>query len=124
MTYLSDMRHSEDTLQNSCVAWFDLQYRHISWALFHVPNGGQRNAKEAAKLKGMGVRPGVPDLILILPRGGYHYLAIELKVGKNKQTENQKWYQTKMTENGGRYAVIRTIDEFIQTVNSYLYPGG
>ena len=35
-------RHNEDTLQKSCVQWFDLQYRHISWALFHVPNGGQR----------------------------------------------------------------------------------
>lgn len=114
-------RYIEDTLQKSCVQWFDLQYGHLSWALFHVPNGGQRNAKEAAKFKAMGVRPGVPDLILILPRGGYHYLALELKVGKNKQTENQKWYQSKMTENGGKYVVIRSLDDFIETVNTYLH---
>lgn len=118
------MRHNEDQLQKSCVAWFDLQYRHISWALFHVPNGGKRNSIEAAKLKAMGVRPGVPDLLLVIPRGGYNYLAMELKVGNNTQTANQRNYQTKMSENGGCYAVIRTIDEFIQTVNSYLYPEG
>ena len=114
------MKYLEDTLQKSCVQWFDLQYRHISWALFHVPNGGTRNAKEAAKFKGMGVRSGVPDLMLIIPRHGFHYLALELKVGKNRQTENQKWYQFNMTENGGRYAVIRSLDDFIDTVNDYL----
>lgn len=115
------MRHSEDTLQKSCVAWFDLQYQHLSWSLFHVPNGGKRNSVEAAKFKAMGVRPGVPDLMLVIPRGGYHYLALELKVGKNKQTENQKWYQSKMTENGGKYVVIRSLDDFIDTVNAYLH---
>ena len=115
------MRHEEDSLQIACVRWFDLQYHWLSWALFHVPNGGSRNRIEAAKFKAMGVRPGVPDLILILPRGGYHYLALELKVGKNKQTENQKWYQSKMTENGGKYVVIRSLDDFIETVNAYLH---
>lgn len=114
------MRHVEDTLQKSCVRWFDLQYSHLSWALFHVPNGGTRNVREAAKLKEMGVRPGVPDLMLVLPRHGYHYLALELKVGKNKQTENQKWYQSKMTESGGKYVVIRSLDEFIECVKDYL----
>ena len=32
---------------------------------FHVPNGGWRSPIEAAILKGMGVRAGVPDLIVI-----------------------------------------------------------
>ena len=113
-------RYIEDTLQKSCVQWFDLQYRHFSWALFHVPNGGQRNRVEAAKFKAMGVRPGVPDLLLILPRHGYSYLAMELKVGKNTQTDSQKTYQSKMSENGGKYIVIRSIDEFIDAVNGYL----
>jgi hypothetical protein len=31
---------------------------------FHVPNGGWRSPIEAAILKGQGVRPGVPDLIV------------------------------------------------------------
>lgn len=116
------MRHNEDTLQKSCVEWFDLQHRIWSWALFHVPNGGQRNAKEAAKFKAMGVRPGVPDLMLILPRHGYHYLALELKVGKNTQTDRQRAYQTYIETTGGKYAVIRSLDQFIETINEYLKP--
>jgi hypothetical protein len=114
-------RYIEDTLQKSCVQWFDLQYGHLSWALFHVPNGGQRNAKEAAKFKAMGVRAGVPDLILLHRSGAYSYLALELKAGKNTQTANQKTYQSKMEADGGKYAVIRSIDDFIETVNEYLH---
>lgn len=38
--------------------WSELEY------LYHVPNGGSRNAREAANLKAQGVRPGVPDLEL------------------------------------------------------------
>ena len=39
--------------------------------LYHVPNGGSRNKAEASKLKRMGVRAGVPDLVLPVPRAGY-----------------------------------------------------
>ena len=38
--------------------------------LFHVPNGGKRNAAEAAHLKRQGVKAGVPDLFLPVARGG------------------------------------------------------
>lgn len=115
------MRHEEDSLQIACVRWFDLQYHWLSWALFHVPNGGSRNRIEAAKFKAMGVRAGVPDLILLHRSGAYSYLALELKAGKNTQTANQKTYQSKMEADGGKYAVIRSIDDFIETVNEYLH---
>ena len=32
---------------------------------FHVPNGGYRRPVEAARLKGLGMRPGVPDVVAI-----------------------------------------------------------
>lgn len=47
------------------------------------PNGGRRNKAEAAKLKAMGVRKGIPDLFLPIPRQGYHGLYIETKKIKN-----------------------------------------
>lgn len=51
--------------------------------LHHIANGGSRNPIEAAKLKRMGVKPGVPDLFLPEARGGYHGLYIELKRVRN-----------------------------------------
>lgn len=47
--------------------------------LFHVPNGGARDIQTAARLKKEGVVPGVPDYLLLVPRSGYHGMAIELK---------------------------------------------
>lgn len=57
--------------------WPELEY------IYHVPNGGSRNAREAANLKAQGVKPGVPDLELPVARGAYTGLHIELKHGKN-----------------------------------------
>lgn len=39
----------------------------LSW-LFHIPNGGGRSKREAGILKAMGVKPGVSDLFLPVPK--------------------------------------------------------
>lgn len=47
--------------------------------LYHCPNGGSRNAREAHNLRLQGVKPGIPDIFFPAPRGKYHGLYIELK---------------------------------------------
>jgi hypothetical protein len=62
--------------------------------LFHVPNGGWRSKATAGRLKDAGVRPGVPDLCLPVPRGFYHGLWLELKVrrrGARLTPEQRRW---------------------------------
>lgn len=71
--------------------------------MYHIPNGGSRNLKEAANLKRQGVRAGVPDLCLPVPRGSFHGLYIELKYGANKPTDLQKEWLKKLSQQG--YAV-------------------
>lgn len=68
----------------------------------------------------MGTRAGFPDLILLLPCGERPYLCLELKVGNNKQTELQMRYQTLVEHTGGKYAVIRSLEEFRRTVIEYM----
>lgn len=48
-------------------------------AIYHVPNGGQRNKKTAADLKKQGVKSGVSDLVIMDARGGWHGLYMEFK---------------------------------------------
>lgn len=50
--------------------------------LLAIPNGGHRHIAVARKMKAEGVRAGVPDLLLPVPRGQYHGLFIELKAPK------------------------------------------
>lgn len=48
-------------------------------ALFAIPNGGFRHKATAAALQRQGVRAGVPDMFLPVPRACFHGLWIELK---------------------------------------------
>jgi hypothetical protein len=57
---------------------------------FHIPNGEARDAKTGAKLKRMGVRPGVLDWCLPVPRAGYHGMWIEFKKVGGIISEEQK----------------------------------
>jgi hypothetical protein len=69
------------------------QYPELEW-LFAVPNGYHRDIRVARKVKAAGAKPGIPDLVLPVPRGRYHGLYLELKVGRNKPTEEQeKWLE-------------------------------
>ena len=72
-----------------------------------MPNGGHRNKATAGKLKAEGVRAGVPDLMLLYPRHGYHGLVIELKVGHNVATREQNEWLT-LVESGGILYLHRT----------------
>ena len=53
--------------------------------LYHIPNGGSRNRKEAYNLKLQGVRAGVPDLCLPVARGKFHGLYIELNTARTSR---------------------------------------
>lgn len=116
------MKHEEDNLQMACVRWFNLQFPGIAKLLHHSPNGGRRNAREAARFKAMGTRAGFPDLILLLARPPYNYLAIELKTATGRQAGSQKDFQRLMTDHGGRYEVVRTFDDFKRIVEDYIQP--
>lgn len=116
------LRHSplEHRLQCACVRWFRLAYPQHHHNLFAVPNGGYRTPATAAKIKAEGALPGVSDLILLIARGGYHGLLIEMKTDKGRQSEAQREWQRKIEADGYKYVVVRNIEEFIKVVNDYL----
>lgn len=113
-------RYAESDLQTACVRWFRLQYPSLALCLFAVPNGGSRNLREAARMKGEGVTAGVADLILLVPRGGYASLCIEMKSAAGRQRPEQKAWQQAVEKAGNRYVVCRSFDEFRAVVDDYL----
>lgn len=114
------MRDQEHKIQSACVKWFRMQYHQYADLLFAVPNGGARDAVTGAKLKEEGVVAGVADLILFLPRQGFHALCIEMKTAKGVQRQTQRVWQEKVEAQGYKYVVCRSIDDFISTVKDYL----
>ena len=115
---------SEGEEQQALFRWADLlsESRHPELRLlYHVPNGGSRNKVEAARLKGEGVRSGVPDLCLPVARGGYHGLYIELKraVG-GRVSENQTRWLAALVREGYLAVVCHGWDEARRVIENYL----
>lgn len=88
--------------------------------LFAVPNGGDRNKIVAGKMKAEGVRPGVPDYILPVARGGYHGLAIELKTPTGRASREQVEWIESLRDQGWRAEVCRGWEPAIREVADYL----
>lgn len=117
------MRQKESELQQSCVKWFRYAYPRQSQVLFAVPNGGYRNIATARKLKAEGVTPGVSDLILLVPKHGYHGLCIEMKHGKGRQSPKQVAWEKAVKKQGYHYVVVRSFAGFCQLIKDYLHGG-
>lgn len=111
----------EHRIQVACVRWFAYQYPQYEGLLFSVPNGGHRDKVTGAMMKAEGVVAGVADLILLVPSKGYHALCIEMKTEKGRQSPEQKAWQKKVEAQGYKYAVCRSLDDFIATINDYLH---
>lgn len=114
------MRHNESILQRNCVAWFNLQYRRYAMLLFAVPNGARTSATQARILKAEGMTAGVADLILMVPRKGYHALCLEMKTLTGRQQPTQKAWQEAVEEQGYKYVIVRTFADFQKSIKGYL----
>lgn len=88
--------------------------------LYHIPNGGKRDITTAKRLKAEGVKAGVPDLCLPVPRGIYHGLYIELKAGKNKTTTNQNRWLDDLLKQGYCVAVCYGWEAASKVLTDYL----
>lgn len=114
--------NAEAQHQTALMAWANRNRRYYPelCLLYHVPNGGKRDSKEAANLKRQGVKAGVPDLCLPVARCGYHGLYIELKVGNNKQTQAQKEWQYLLNGQGYLSVVCYGFYEAAEVLEKYI----
>lgn len=103
------MVDSEEKIQSNCFLWFWNTYPEYRGLLFHVPNGGKRNSREANKLKAMGVVPGIPDL-LFLWKGITYY--IEMKNATGELSPDQKRIKKLFVDNGAIVFVCRELKSF------------
>lgn len=112
--------HEEHDLQSACVRWFRLQYPQLAPLLFAVPNGTNKSRAARVQFKEEGLLSGVADMLLLIPRGGYHGMCIEMKTRTGRQSETQKAWQLAVEEQGYRYIVLRSLDEFMILIKNYI----
>lgn len=127
---------SEDFLQKRFAKWLDIKVPE-QWC--HIPNGGSRHLLEAVKLKAMGVKPGFPDCMIFVP---LEYVTanhitifnpqphrklytcpgffVELKVGKNKLSDNQIIVQKMLRCAGWMGVTVWNFEDAVKSTEDYL----
>lgn len=108
-------RHIESGIQQQMVTWFRAQYP--GYVVAAIPNGGYRNAAEAAIMKREGVLAGFSDLIVIADR---NVLFVEVKTRTGRQSALQKEFERKVNNLGFEYIVCRSLPDFVQSVGRWL----
>lgn len=108
----------EDKLQHKIISY--LKYRHSDLLFAHVPNEGKRSVFERYKFKYLGGKSGIPDLLIFKQNKYYCGLAIELKVGYNKPTTNQKIWLESLKLNNWLAIWVNDYDKCILIIEKYL----
>ncbi len=107
---------SEAEEQRAVVEWCDLRKVPV----FHIPNGGFRNGREAANLKRQGVRAGVPDLCVPVARGGFHSLYIEMKAAGGRVSEKQAEWLKLLRDQGMCAYVCYGAGNAVELIERYM----
>jgi hypothetical protein len=115
---------SELQLQISLVEWCRWKLRPdvLFW---HCPNGEQRDKRTAAKLKAMGVLPGVADLQFMWGRKSDSgktipaLLFLELKAPGRKPSAEQCGFGLAVRCIGASYHVVDDVDDAMRIIDNY-----
>ena len=113
------MKRQQPEFRLQCVIADYLRAQHPFLLWFAVPNGEKRSAITGARLKRMGVRAGVADILIFY---GERFMAIELKAGKGTLQDTQTDFRNAWLSSGGLYAVCRSLEELQACLNEWGIP--
>jgi hypothetical protein len=114
---------SETQLHISVIAHLKLRARKdIGLIYFHTPNGELRDKRTAAKLKAMGVLPGVSDLQFIWKDARSNRLRVlflELKARGKTRSDEQVAFAVRARATGCGAEVADNIDSAVAILQAY-----
>ena len=121
------MKREEDALQRQQVQYLRILESQGRLLFFAVPNGGKRSKIEAAIMKGLGVRAGVPDLVILWNRTNDNSVINPGRIGfiENKRQNNgrlsphQAHWLSALNRQLHHTAIVRTFEEFLQTLGHW-----
>jgi hypothetical protein len=109
--------------QAALIKELELSLPAVAALIYHVPNGGHRHKLVAIKLKGQGVKAGVPDLVLPMARGGYFGLYLEFKATAPNDaavSASQHAWIRRLNDQGYLAIVCRGHFDAMEQIRAYL----
>ncbi len=115
---------TEQQHQQYVIKWGQQPEIRTKWPelslLFHIPNERYCTPVQGKQLKLAGVRSGVPDLCLPVPRDRYHGLYIEMKTEKGHTSDAQDWWGERLLEQGYFWEVCHGWQSAVRVLEWYL----
>lgn len=110
---------TESTIQTNICTYLSMIATQCNLVYFSVPNelyGVGKGKKKLTgpeygminKYKSMGLLPGTNDLVLV-HRGMYY--GLEVKIPTGTQSNDQELFQHNIIKAGGKYEVVRSVEE-------------
>lgn len=112
---------TEDTEQMQIINYCNSMSAYVpEYAMiYHIPNEGKR--KNGAKLKRIGLKKGIPDLCLPVPKMGFNGLYIELKKDASKRaSKEQREWLLKLEQQGYATSLCFGANEAINLITAYM----
>ena len=111
-----EQKLSEARIQEDVFKYIRAAYPETIGMIFHVPNGGARDARSASFLTSQGVVPGIPDLFFLWKGKTY---TIELKTNTGECSCEQKFIHAMHASHGQITYIFTTPNDtikFIETI--------
>lgn len=105
----------QDFVHRPIAQYLDLVCKQAGFWWTTFPGGGKRSKVEAAIFKGLGVKSGVADILIIAPNGKAYWA--ECKVPKTPttrktyQSDDQIYFECICLTLGCPYIVVRSVDD-------------
>lgn len=118
---ITEMKHQTAVIRWAKQPSIRQQYPELK-LLFHIKNENREGGAQAVAIdKAMGVKKGVCDLCLPVPRGEYHGLFIEMKSLSGKAREEQLWWIDELKAQGYCAQVCKGYLDAIELCSFPLY---
>jgi hypothetical protein len=88
--------------------------------IFHVANERQTSPQHGRLLKRMGVRAGVSDVFVGIPKGEWHGMWLELKAPNGKLSKHQERFMQDMASQGYYCVWVIGFEAARQAILKYL----
>ncbi len=105
----------KDTTANELTKTIIFDMYHVREGVaYRINNGAVYDIKRKTYRKGVQ-RKGIPDIIGII--NGRFY-GIEVKIGRDRQSADQKEIEREIIDAGGVYFIAKSYDDYLEKINS------
>jgi|SRR6267142_332505 len=119
LKFLKDGSISEQSIHKYVLEYISKKYPKFRQLILHFPNEGKRSPRYGALMKALGMRKGVADLFIAVPKRGFGGAWIELKSENGVLSMEQEIFLQDMKAQNFYACVCFSANDAIEMIDWY-----